>query len=549
MTIGAHARQFTLPAGQRLRAWAAALWVVLALPAAAQIPVPGSSKTSPPAQQEEAPDPLGRSTPRGTITAFTLAAHRGDFVSAARYMQVTAKQRPNTEALARDLNELMDRYYRGPVSAISNSPDGALNDGLPLDREQVGPLDIGEEASYIELVRVDDREAGPIWLISSATLSRVPALHASIEKTWVERAMPDALSKQTVMGISLAQIIVWAASIGIPFLLLALVSQIAVVLARKMIGDPARRRRVDSWYASLRWPGISVLALAIHLASLSWLGFSLRFRIYYARFVAVLLVVALAWLIRRLLTLSFDYMSSRMLSKEQTGTRSLLLLGERLFRALIVLLAVFLILAIVGVDVRAALAGLGIVGIALALGAQKTVENILGGIFLLSDRALAVGDMCRISDRLGTVEDITLRSVRLRTQEQTLLSIPAGVLSLDSIENFSARGKILARNTLRLRYGTSAEQLRSILDGIRRLLAEDAKVETETFRVRLVDLGASAIEIELYAYVLTSDIPEFLAVREDLLLRIVGLVEASGSGFARPEIVEVQEERTQKAAL
>lgn len=458
-------------------------------------------------------------------------------------MQLTARQRPKTETLARDLNELMDRYYHAPVSAISNSPEGALDDGLPLAQERVGPLGIGGEENYIELVRVDDRQAGPIWLISSATLSRVPALHDAIEKTWVERVMPDALSKQTVLGISLAQLIVWAASIGVPFLLLALASLLTVLLARRMIGDPARRRRVDAWYAGLRWPGIAVLTLALHLASLSWLGFSLRFRIYYARFVAVLLVVALAWLMRRLLTLSFDSMSSRMLRRDQTGTRSLLLLGERLFRALIVLVAVLLILAIAGVDVRTALAGLGIAGVALALGAQKTVENLLGGIFLLSDRVLAVGDLCSIANRLGTVEDITLRSVRLRTQEQTLLSIPAGVLSQDSIENFSARGKILARNTLRLRYGTSTEQLGSILDGSRRLLAENPKIEPGTFRVRLVELGERAIEIELYAYVLTADLPEFLAVREDLLLRIVGIVETAGSGFARPEIVEVQEDR------
>jgi len=455
-------------------------------------------------------------------------------------MQVTARQRPNTETLARGLGELMDRYYQAPVSAISNSPEGSLNDGLPLERERIGPLAIGGEDIYVELARVEDREAGRIWLISSETLSQVPALRTSIEETWVERVMPEVLSEHTVLGISLAQLIAWAASIGIPLLLLALVSLIAVFLARKKTtGDPVRRRRVDSWYADLRWPSIYVLTLGLHLASLSWLGFSLKFRIYYARFVAVLLVVALAWWIRRLVKLFFDYTRSRMRGREHAGARSLLLLGERLFRVLVILVAIFLILTLVGVETRTALTGLGIFGVALALGAQKTVENVLGGIFLLGDKALAVGDMCSISNRLGTVEDITLRSVRLRTLEQTLLSIPAGVLSQDSVENFSARGKILARTTLRLRYGTSTEQLRAILDGIHLLLAGNPQIESGTFRVRLVDLGERAIEVELYAYVLTADIPEFLAVREDLLLQVVGIVEAAGSGFARPELVEV----------
>jgi MscS family membrane protein len=372
----------------------------------------------------------------------------------------------------------------------------------------------------------------------------VPALYGSIEKTWVERVMPEALLKRTVFGIPLAQLIVWAGSIGIPILLLALISLITFVLARNIIDDPTRRRRLESWYAGLRWPSIFVLTLGLHLATLPLLGFSLRFRIVYARVVAVLLVIALAWLIRRLLTLSFEYTRSRMQRREQTDTKSLMLLGERLFKVLIILVAIFLILTIIGVETKTALAGLGIVGVALALGAQKTVENILGGIFLLTDKALAVGDMCSISNRLSVIEDITLRSVRLRTLEQTLLSIPAGVLSQASIENFSTRGKILMHTTLRLRYGTSAEQLRSVLDGIHKLLAENPEIETGTSRVRLVDFGVRAIELELFAYVLTSDFTEFLAVREELLLQIAGVVEASGSGFARPEIVEVTPEST-----
>lgn len=524
-----------------LSTWAVVLWVPFAFPAAAQFPVRDSSKTAPPAQQEQVTDPLGRSTPRGTITAFTRAVEREDFVSAARFLQVTSRQRKNTETLARNLCELMDRYFHQPISTISDSPEGALGDGLPLDREQVGPLRMGGEEIGIELVRVKDRESGPIWLISSATLSQVPALHDSMAKTWMERAMPEALLKHAVLGISWAQVILWAASIGIPILLLSLVSLMAVALARKRTGDPVRRRRVESWYAGLRWPSIFVLSLAAHLAASFWLGFSLGFRIFYSRFVAVLLVLALTWWMRRLLTLSFTYTRGRMQRREQMGRRSLMLLGERLLKVLIVLVAVFLILTILGVETQTALAGLGIVGVALALGAQTTIENILGGVSLLADRALAVGDVCSISNRVGTVEDITLRSVRLRTQEQTLLSIPAGVLSQDSIENFSTRRKILAQSTLRLRYGTSSEQLRCILDGIRKLLAGKPEIEAETFRVRLVDLGARAIEIELYAYVLTSDVPEFLAVREDLLLQIVGIVEAEGSGFARPEMVEAPE--------
>ena len=521
-----------------------AVWLAFSLPIAAQIPGLGSSKTSTPAQQEQARDQLGRSTPRGTISAFTRAAYSGNYVSAARYVQVTARQRANTETLCRNLNELMDRYFHQGMLTISDSPDGTLDDGLPLDREKVGPLEIGGEKIYIELVRVKDPDTGQIWLISSETMAQVPTLYDSIEKTWVERVMPETLVKHNVLGVSLGQLFAWAASIGIPFLLLWLVSLIGLIIVRKIIRHPTGRRIADSWYPRLRWPIIFVLTLGIHLAFLSGLGFSLRSRIIYSRIVAILWIVAFAWLINRLLTLSFDYTRIKMRPRQWAGTISLMMLGERVVKVLIVLVATFLILTLIGVETSTVLAGVGIIGVALAIGAQKTVENFLGGVFLLIDKALAVGDLCKISNQIGYVEDITLRSVRLRTLDETLLSIPTGMLSQENIENFSARRKILAQTTLRLRYGTSAEQLRTILDEARNLLANNPKIEPETFRVRLVNFGIRGVEIELYAYVLTSVVPEFVAVREDLLLQIAGIVEASGSGFARPETLTVNPEST-----
>lgn len=518
----------------------AVLCIALALPIVAQIPVLSDSNTaSPTPQPERTPDPLRRDTPRGTITSFIRSAHDGDFVAAARYLQLRLRQEPDAATLAQNLNELMDRYYQQPVSVISDSPEGAIDDGLPLDREKVGPLIIGDQEFYIELERVSDSKLGQIWLISSETLDQVPALHSAIERTWAERAMPDVLVRNTIFGLSYAQLVVWAASILIPILLLWFVFQIAVAVARWFIEDPARRRRLDAWYAGIRWPLIFVLALAFHLASLYVPGFPLRFRITYSRIVVVLLIVAIAWLIRRLLTLTFDYMRSKMQRRERASTRSLMLLGERVVKLLVMLVAALLILIIVGVETSTALAGLGIIGVALALGAQKTVENFLGGVFLLTDRALAVGDLCSISNRLGFVEDITLRSVRLRTLEQILLSIPAGVLSQDTIENFSTRGKILMQTTLRLRYGTSAEQLRAILVGIRALIAENLQIESEGSRVRLVEFGIRTIEIELFAYILTADILEFMDVREHVLLEIAEVVEGEGSGFASPEIVDL----------
>ena len=134
-------------------AWLVVLWLALALPVAAQTPGLQTSKTLPPAEQVA--DPLGRNTPRGTITglswrcsAMILSLPRGICRSAGRSAE--------HEKLALDLNELMDRYVSIPVTAISAFTEGAFDDGLPLNRERVGPLAIGEKRLDIALVRVDD---------------------------------------------------------------------------------------------------------------------------------------------------------------------------------------------------------------------------------------------------------------------------------------------------------------------------------------------------------------------------------------------------------
>jgi MscS family membrane protein len=502
---------------------------------AAQLPGVTTKSPSPaPATQEQVSDPLGRNTPRGAILGFVKATGRNDFVTAAMYLQVTGKQKPATETLARDLKELMNRYFTMPIAMISDSPEGTAEGGLPLDRERAGSLNIEGKKVDVLLVRVSDPQSGRIWLISSDTLAKVPELFDSMEATWIDRVLPEPLLKHNVFSISMAQWMVWFASIAVPLLLLWIVSGVTVGILKRTVENVPRRILIESWYKALRWPLVFILTLIVHIPVAYSLGLPLISRIILSRSALVLLIIGVTWLLRRIITVSFERALSAVQHGGNTGTQSLVLLAERLLRVAITLVAIFSILSVVGVETKTALAGVGIGGVAIAFGAQKTVENLLGGIFLLTDKVLAVGDTCRIGDRVGTVEDITLRSIRLRTPEQTLLSIPAGALSQSNVENFATRSKILVHTTLELRHGTTTEQLRSILDMVRRLFAENPRLETDTARVRLTSYGANSIQIELFAYVRTRDDREFVAVREDLLLHIGEIIEASGSGFAMP---------------
>src|SRR5262249_52890454 len=322
--------------------------------------------------------------------------------------------------------------------------------------------------------------------------------------------------------------------LGLPLLLLWVLFRLLGFAFRKMITSPLQRARLEVWTSRLRWPTITVLTLIIHGGCVFLASSSVNFRIRYSHFISIFLVLALAWLLGRIMHLLFEHARILARARGQSGSESLILLGRRVFNALLAIVAIFVILTIAGVDTKTALAGVGIGGVAVAFRAQKSVENLLGGIFLLTHKAIAIGDTCSISNRVGTVEDITLRSVRLRTTEQTLLSIPAEVLSQANIENFTTRQKILFRTNLQLNYQTTAAQLRSVLKGIQSLFAENSGVERESAYVRLTDFGPQAIELELFAYFLTSNWPEFLALREALLLQIAEVVESLGTGFAGP---------------
>jgi MscS family membrane protein len=184
-------------------------------------------------------------------------------------------------------------------------------------------------------------------------------------------------------------------------------------------------------------------------------------------------------------------------------------------------------------SVKTTLAGLGIGGLAIALAAQKTLENLIGGASLLMDKAVRVGDFCQIGDQLGTVEDIGLRSLKLRTLDQNLSVVPNGSLAQMQFLNMARRSKLLINQTFSLRIETQTEQLQFVLDRVQSMLDHDPAIESGS-RVRVMSFVGAAFQMELFAYGKTGDWTEFTTVRQDVILKIAEIVEASGTQFAGP---------------
>jgi MscS family membrane protein len=187
-----------------------------------------------------------------------------------------------------------------------------------------------------------------------------------------------------------------------------------------------------------------------------------------------------------------------------------------------------------GVNTTAALAGLGVGGIAVALAAQKTLENVIGGVSLVFDQAVRVGDSLKVGDIQGTVEDMGLRSTRIRTLDRTVVSVPNGQIANLTLENFSSRDKFWLHPILALRYGTTSPQICTVLERIRSLLKESRHIEPDSVRVNFLRFGPSSLDVEVFAYVLARDWSQFLEIQEGLLLRIMESIESTGVQIALP---------------
>jgi MscS family membrane protein len=207
---------------------------------------------------------------------------------------------------------------------------------------------------------------------------------------------------------------------------------------------------------------------------------------------------------------------------------------QRVSRIVLAIVAFVAALAFFGIDVKTTLAGLGIGGLAIALGAQKSLENLIGGVSLLMDKAVHTGDFCEIGGKLGTVEDIGLRSLRLRTLDQNLLVVPNAALAQMQFQNMKARTKLLISQEFSLRIETSATQLRQVLSEVQRMLNEHSAVEPGTSRIRVASFAGSAFALELWAYINTGDWAEFTTIRQEIILKIAEIVEASGTRLAAP---------------
>ncbi len=510
------------------------LIVVMLAPA-----MPG--QTAPPAD-----DPLGRTTPRGAVIGFLQAAQKDKLRLAAEYIQLTEADRDSRgPRLALQLRAVFDNAYRGSLDTLSNRPEGALDDNLPADREEISITMDGSVPAALTLVRITAGSAGPVWVISKETAAAIPDLYGQIAFPTIEEHLPEVLVRERWFSMPLWQ---WMAALlfipvtlGLGWVLSRLLMGPLRALLRHLRGGESGETN-HWWRNSVGAPMAAILAMLAHALFVSTLGVPLLYRYYYLRIVAVSLLIAVGWLLWRLVDHGFRRGVETARAAGRGSAASLLLLGRRIFKALLLAMFAIAILAALGFQTSGILTGLGIGGIAIALAAQKTIENLFGGVSLVSDEVFRVGDVCKLGDRVGTIEDIGLRSTRLRTKERSELSIPNGALAAMNIENLSRRDKILLEKTIWVRVETTPEQLRRLIERCRALIDAHPKLTHPDSRIRFAAVEETGHKLEIFALVETTNFVEYLDVQEEILLRVAEYVEETGARLASRHRIEASPE-------
>jgi len=475
-------------------------------------------------------DPLGRSTPQGTVFGFMKSATQGNYDQALQYLD-TKITGIRAQKLIDALRAILERGFSGKLAMLSNKPEGNLDDNLPPSKERVGTVKTSSGSLDILLERVERGNNPPIWLFSAETLKNVPEIYKELDVRSFDTYLPKFLVNTWLLWFPLWKWIVILLLMPLSFGLSILATRLFTLILLFSVHRIAKVR-VDRHVARLTGP-LRILIFALAIWSISLLSRSVLASHFWTYVAATLTVIGATWLCVRFIDFLFKLKQSQLVATSSEKI-SMVQLGRKLSKILAVIVGTVVIFYIAGINIAAVLTGLGIGGIAIAFAAQKTLENLFGGIMIISDQPIRVGDFCRAGDYIGNVENIGLRSTRIRTLERTVVSVPNGQLAVMSLENFTMRDKIWFHHTLHLRYETTADQLRYILAEIRKMLYEHSKVESPSARIRLIGFGNSSLDLEVFAYVLETKYEPFLHIQEDLLLRIMDIVEASGSGFAFP---------------
>jgi MscS family membrane protein len=487
-------------------------------------------------------DEFDRGVPRNSVAGYLQAAEKDDFERAANYLDLrrlpTGYSSSDGHELAKQLYIVLNRTLWIDLDILSTDPHGHSQDGLPRSRDLVGVISVGNKHYDILLQRVPRGDGVSIWKFSSKTVSRIPRLYQEHGYSPIGEQLSDILPDYEFLGLELWQ---W-----VFLLLIFLAATLATLPVVRLVSWWIRRKQFPLSDLSARFLNGPFNVFLVFMVVRQWFDVIQPSVTARALFEAkTLTIIITAWMLMRLVRLSLEYFTHVLTQHGREHASVLLRPLATAVNVIILLAAIVIWLDNIGVKVTTLLAGLGIGGIAVALATQKTIEQFVGSLTLYIASPVRVGDFCRFGNYLGTVEEIGLRSTRIRTLDHTVVVIPNADFAGMPIENYTERDNYFFKPTISLHIGTSPDQLRYILIEFQKLLHAHPKVAESPVRARFVGFGDHSLDIKIMCYIETTDYGEFLEVGEDLNLRMMDIINEAGTQIAIPAEIEYHSEATQ----
>ncbi|HLV68650.1 MAG TPA: mechanosensitive ion channel family protein [Polyangiaceae bacterium] len=382
------------------------------------------------------------------------------------------------------------------------------------------------------------RVSARFWGFVSAAclLSRAEVASAAPARegaAWLEAHLPPLLVRSGPLGLDYYQWLLIPLALAASWLAGAVLGRVTRAVLKPIVRGTSTDAD-DLVLERLGGPLTLAWAAVVALVLVPLIGFEGPVLDMARKGLRAVLLIAFFWSLLRGVDIAFARAATSEWAQSRGTARSLLPLLSRIGKLTIIALSAVAMLAELGYPVASLVAGLGIGGLALALAAQKTVENLFGAFSLGVDQPFAVGDFVLIEDFVGTVEKIGLRSTRIRTLDRTLITLPNGRLAEMRLESFTARDRMRLACTVRLAYGTTTSQLKEVLAGLERVLRAHPKIWPDAVVVRFKELGVSSLDIEIMAWFETPNWGEFQLIRQEVLIQFMEVVEQAGTRFALP---------------
>lgn len=467
-------------------------------------------------------DDFERGQPRSAIAGYLRALRTGDLTLATNYLDYRNLSEKTLsvgkEELARQLGVVLNRTLWVDLNSISSLKEGRKNDNLPSYRELVGKVDYQGSNVDILLQRVPRaQDKVKIWKISNATVEKIPRLFKRYSYSPLGEFLAKKLPAVDLFGVMLwqwlyfilmlvlyyliAKVLTWVVAFGIkriykkvsnevlrfikePFALL-----IAVIFARNFHDEA----------------NVTVALRAVTEGS-------------------TLLIIAWCWVSFRFIDLMKVLLAEKFVAQDKPLAVYLLRPAGTVIKIMIFSIAALNWLENLGFNASTLLAGLGIGGLAIALAAQKTVENIIGAITLYTSAPIKIGNFCRFGNSLGVVEEIGLRATRIRTIDRSVIYVANAKFIDMNIENYSEREKMAFKPKIFLAPDTPQENIDALLEAIRGMLSSTDSLAVTPLRSHFKAYTIYGLELDIFAYVNTTDFDVFLDEINQLNLNILALL-------------------------